>query len=260
MRDRVSLVIPACDEQDNLLPLFHEIEEMLGKNGSQCEILLVNDGSKDGTLEVMRQIKREYPGHDIRILNLDKNYGLSAALDAGFQSATNDIVVSIDSDLQNDPADIPRLLEKIGEYDVVLGVRTHRKDGWLKRLSSRIANAVRNLVTHEHIRDTGCTLKAFKRSYLKRIRMFSGMHRFLPSLLEMEGARILEMEVNHRPRIHGKSKYYLRNRLWGPWQDLLAVRWMKQRHFRYHIEEITDPRLSVQKLAPVVTAEVEEDA
>lgn len=260
MKNFISLVVPACDEQDNLLPLFHEIDEMLKKSGIQCEILLVNDGSKDGTLEVMRQIQRTNPRHDIRILNLDGNYGLSAALDAGFQSATHDIVVSIDADLQNDPADIPKLLDNIGEYDVVLGVRTRRKDGWLKKLSSKIANAIRNQVTHEHIQDTGCTLKAFKRSYLKRIRMLTGMHRFLPSLLEMEGARILEMEVNHRPRIHGKSKYYLRNRLWGPWQDLLAVRWMKQRHFRYRIDEISDHRSVLQNPSPAVSAGIAADA
>jgi hypothetical protein len=120
---------------------------------------------------------------------------------------------------------------------MVIGIRVKRRDGWLKRLSSRIANAARNWITREHIQDTGCTLKAYKREYLRRIKMFTGMHRFLPSLLEMEGAKIHQMEVNHRPRLHGKSKYYLRNRLAGPLMDLLAVRWMKSRHFRYRIEE-----------------------
>jgi len=233
-----SLVIPAYDEEENLPLLLDEIETMLNTCGTPCEILLINDGSKDRTLKVMQDLKNLYSHRKIRIFSLEPNSGLSAALDAGFQNATCDVVVSIDSDLQNDPADIPQLLRKIPDYDAVIGIRARRQDGWLKRLSSRIANQVRNRLTKEEIRDTGCTLKAFKREFLQKIKLYTGMHRFLPSLLEMEGARILQVEVNHRPRIHGKSKYYLRNRLTGPLADLLAVRWMKRRKFSYTLKEL----------------------
>lgn len=232
-----SLVIPAYDEEENLPILMAEIDAMLKSNRLSCEVLFVNDGSKDHTLEVMTQLKKDYPAYKVRILALDGNYGLSAALDAGFRSATCDVVVSIDSDLQNDPADIPKLLEKMEENDIVLGIRTKRQDSFVKKVSSRIANSVRNWATHEKVLDTGCTLKAFRRSYLQRIKMYTGMHRFLPSLLEMEGARIAQVQVNHRPRIHGKAKYYLWNRLIGPFVDLLAVWWMKRRHISYRIDE-----------------------
>lgn len=238
MVKQFSLVIPAKEEEENLPILMKEVDEMLQKSGLACEVLFVNDGSRDHTLDVMRNLQAEYPQHNIRILNLDGNYGLSAALDAGFRSATSDVVVSIDADLQNDPADIPKLLEKIPEYDAVMGVRAKRQDSFVKKMSSKIANRIRNSLTGEQTRDTGCTLKAFKRSYLDRIKMFTGMHRFFSSLLQMEGAHIYEIEVNHRPRIHGKAKYYLWNRLTGPLTDLFAVVWMKNRHFRYHIEEI----------------------
>ena len=233
-----SLVIPAYNEEENLPILMQEIDAMLLQCGIACEILFVNDGSQDRTLEVMLQMKSKYPQHHIRILSLEPNSGLSAALDAGFKHATAGIVLSIDSDLQNVPADIPRLLEKIPEYDVVIGIRVRRQDNRIKRWSSKIANLVRNKLTGENIRDTGCTLKAFKREYLLRIRLVTGMHRFLPSLLEMEGARILQLEVQHRPRIHGTSKYYLRNRLTGPLADLFAVRWMKKRAFHYRAKEL----------------------
>lgn len=237
MIDQFSLVIPAYDEEENLPILMKEVEQMLQNSGLSAEILMINDGSKDRTLEVMLDLKKQYPNRNIRVISLDGNYGLSAALDAGYKTATTEVVVSIDSDLQNDPMDIPRLLEKMPEYDVVLGIRARRQDGFVKRMSSKIANAIRNRLTHEQIRDTGCTLKAYKTCYLRKIKMFTGMHRFLPSLLGLEGARILQLEVNHRPRIHGKSKYYLSNRLTGPLADLLAVRWMKKRHFSYRIVE-----------------------
>jgi glycosyltransferase involved in cell wall biosynthesis len=233
-----SLVIPAYDEEENLPLLMKEIDAMLSRSGISCEILFVDDGSKDRTLEVMRELKKNYTELNIRILSLQKNSGLTAALDAGFKKATHEVIVSIDSDLQNDPADIPAMLEKMQQYDAVIGIRANRKDDWLKKLSSKIANSIRNRFTHENISDTGCTLKAFKREYLQRMKLFSGMHRFLPSLLEMEGARVFQMPVNHRPRIHGKSKYYLRNRLTGPLMDLFAVRWMKKRRISYDVTEL----------------------
>lgn len=230
-------MIPAFNEEENLLPLVDEMNAVLEKNQLKCEILLVDDGSTDSTQNIMVQIQQKYHHHEIRIIALDGNYGLSTALDAGFQQARNDVVVSIDADLQNDPADIPKLLERIPDFDVVIGVRIRREDNWIKKISSRIANNFRNFVLKEHWRDTGCSLKAYKKSFLAKIHLYKGMHRFLPTLLQLEGARVIEVEVNHRPRIHGKSKYHVWNRLMGPLADLFAVSWMKKRHRSYRIEE-----------------------
>ena len=233
-----SLIIPAFNESENLPHLMREIDEVSRKHGFHCEIIFVDDGSSDNTLTVMTALKKEYRDYSIRILALDRNYGLTTALDAGFHAASGDVVVSIDSDLQNDPADIPRLLEQIPRYDIVIGYRAKRRDPWLKRLSSKVANSVRNCVLKEALRDTGCTLKAFRVEYLRHLKLFDGMHRFLPDLLNIEGARILEVEVSHRPRLHGKSKYHLTNRLTGPLADLLAVWWMRRRKLRYRVTEL----------------------
>jgi dolichol-phosphate mannosyltransferase len=232
---RISIVVPAFNEEENLPVLLQEIEQMMAQHPARWEVLLVDDGSTDSTLEVMMDLKHKVPA--VRVLALRKNHGLSAALDAGFRNATGDVIVSLDADLQNDPSDIPKLLEKLPEYDAVIGIRVRRKDNFVKRRSSRIANGIRDLLLQEKWRDTGCTLKAYKRSYLEKIKLFHGLHRFLPTLLLMENARILEVPVNHRERIHGQSKYHLWNRLTGPLRDLLAVRWMKQRHFTYDVEE-----------------------
>ena len=232
---RISIVIPAFNEAENLPVLLREIEQVMAQQPAQWEVLLVNDGSTDNTLDVMMKLKQSYGV--VRVLSLPQNHGLSAALDAGFRLATGDVIVSLDADLQNDPADIPKLLEGLPEYDVVIGVRVQRKDTFVKQISSRIANGIRDFMLHEKWQDTGCTLKAYKRSYLEKIKLFHGLHRFLPTLLLLEKARILEIPVNHRERMHGQSKYYLWNRLTGPLRDLLAVRWMKQHHFHYHVEE-----------------------
>jgi dolichol-phosphate mannosyltransferase len=232
---RISIVIPAFNEAENLPVLLQEIEQVMAQHPAQWEILLVDDGSTDNTLEVMMELKRKL--QPVRVFALRKNHGLSAALDAGFRKATGDVIVSLDADLQNDPADIPKLLEMLPEYDVAIGIRVRRKDNFVKRISSRIANGIRDLLLQEKWQDTGCTLKAYKRDYLEKIKLFHGLHRFLPTLLLMEHARILEVPVNHRERIHGQSKYHLWNRLTGPLRDLLAVRWMKQRHFTYDVEE-----------------------
>ena len=232
---RISIVVPAFNEEENLPVLLQEIEAVMAQEPAHWEVLLIDDGSTDRTLAVMIELKNRYSF--VRVLSLGKNHGLSAALDAGFRHATGDVIVSLDSDLQNDPGDIPKLLKGLPEYDVVIGIRVRRKDTFVKRISSRVANGIRDLLLREKWQDTGCTLKAFKRSSLEKIKLFHGLHRFLPTLLLMENARILEVPVNHRQRIHGQSKYHLWNRLTGPLRDLLAVRWMKQRHFHYHVEE-----------------------
>ena len=235
-RNRISIVVPAYNEEENLPILMREIDQVLQKSNISAEIILVNDGSTDGTHAIMLQELQRMSGrYDVSVLSMDKNCGLSTALDAGFKAASSEIIVSIDSDLQNDPADIPKLLQYIPGYDAVVGIRARRNDSYVKRMSSKIANAIRDRVLHEQWRDTGCTLKAYKRSFLINIPLLTGMHRFLPTLLRMEGARVLEVEVNHRARVHGLSKYNLWNRLIGPLMDLLAVRWMKNRRVLYRV-------------------------
>lgn len=233
----VSLVIPAFDEQDGIAACVTEARQVLLQSGRSFEIVVVDDGSTDGTYEVLRQLKATAP--ELRVLRFARNCGQTAAMAAGFAGARGEIVVTIDADRQNDPADIPHLLEMMDtdEWDVVCGWRRKREDNFLRRISSRIANGVRNRLSHETIRDTGCTLKAFRREYLLRVKLFEGMHRFLPTLLRLEGARVTEVSVNHRPRLVGSTKYGVWNRLFKGLRDLFAVRWMQARRLNYEIKE-----------------------
>jgi dolichol-phosphate mannosyltransferase len=238
----VSLVIPVHDEEENLPLLAVEIRAALLPTGRSYEVLWVDDGSTDGSLVALRQLATQDPR--MRVLHLAHNAGQSAALAAGFRSARGEIVVTLDADLQNDPADIPRLLAELAAppgWDLVSGVRTNRRDDWLRRLSSRIANRVRNWATDERVEDVGCSLRACRAEYVKRVPMFAGMHRFLPTLVREDGGRITELPVNHRPRLHGKTKYSIRNRLFRALADLFAVRWMQRRWIDRRLAvEITD--------------------
>jgi len=224
----VSLVIPVYNEAENLPVLADEIRAALEPTGRPYEVIYVDDGSTDESPAVLRELAGRDPR--VRIVRQQRNSGQSAALDAGFRHARGGIVVTLDADLQNDPADIPRLLSRLDEgFDVVSGVRAKRRDSWVRRMSSRIANGVRNRVTHESVTDVGCTLRACRTPVLRRIPVWNGMHRFLPTLLRMEGARVTEVPVNHRPRLHGQPKYNIRNRLWRALADLYGVRWMQSR-------------------------------
>lgn len=223
----ISVVIPVFNEEENLPVLAAEVQSAMKRIGRPYEVIYVDDGSTDSSPEVLKNLAREDPA--VRIVRQRRNAGQSAALDAGFRFARGGIVVTLDADLQNDPADIPRLLERMDEYDVVSGVRVNRQDTWVRKVSSRIANGVRNRVTHDDVTDVGCTLRACRAEYLPRIPMFTGMHRFLPTLLKMAGARTTEIPVHHRPRLHGQPKYTIGNRLWRALADLFAVRWMQKR-------------------------------
>ena len=233
----LSIVVPLYNEADSLPVLTSEIISTLDPLPLFWELLYVDDGSSDESLPVLRHLATEEPR--LRIVHLERNCGQSAALDAGFRHARGSIVVTLDADLQNDPADIPRLLDTLGEtgVDVVCGVRSRRQDSWLRRVSSKIANAVRNRLTGDTITDIGCTLRACRREALCAVPMFTGMHRFLPTLLKLAGARVIEMPVNHRARLYGVPKYGIRNRLWRGCMDLFAVCWMRRRWIDRHLAE-----------------------
>jgi len=231
----ISIVIPVYNEEANLKPLSRELREVLDGLGRPYEIIFVDDGSVDQSFAILKEAASHDP--QIRVIRFTKNTGQTAAFDAGFRAARGDIVVTMDADLQNDPHDIPRLLEKIEEFDVVCGWRYKRRDPWIKIVSSKIANFVRNILSQEEIVDTGCSLKAFRKECLQNIKLFNGMHRFLPTLTKMEGFTVTQVKVNHRPRRFGTTKYNIRNRMVRAFADLLAVRWMKKRHLDYEIEE-----------------------
>lgn len=237
-RAQLSVVIPVHDEEESLPALHAELDAALRGLGGSCEILLVDDGSHDGSLARMRELAAR--DARVRVIALDGHHGQTAAFEAGFAHARGEVTVTLDADLQNDPADIPRLLAALEDADVVNGVRVVRRDALLRRLSSRIANGFRNRLTGETVTDVGCTLRAMRTEYLRRVKLYRGLHRFLPTLLRLEGARIREIPVAHRPRLHGRSKYGIRNRLFAGLVDVFAVRWMQSRAMRYRASELDE--------------------
>jgi glycosyltransferase involved in cell wall biosynthesis len=235
----ISVVIPVFNEEESLPLLAAELQGVLRSLGRSHEVIFIDDGSTDGSLAALCEIARQ--DRTVRIVRLRRNTGQSAALAAGFRAARGGLVVTLDADLQNDPADIPRLLNGLDGYDVVCGVRAHRQDTWLRKVSSRIAGSVRNRLTGDPLADAGCTLRVYRAEFLRRIPLFTGMHRFLPTLLKADGARVTEVPVNHRPRRHGQSKYNIRNRIWRSLADLFAVRWMQKRWIDRRAPEEIDP-------------------
>jgi len=224
----ISIVIPVFNEEDNLEPLVKELEPVLEKVGQKYEVIFIDDRSTDGSFEVLKKLKEAKPY--IRIIPHTVNSGESAGEATGFAHANGEIIITMDADQQNDPADIPALLGALeDDIDCVCGVRRRRRDTIVKRISSRTANAFRNSITGDRIVDAGCTYRAIRRNALWQIPVFNGMHRFLPTLLRMQGYRVLELLVNDRPRTRGKSKYGIGNRLWRGIMDCFAMRWMKKR-------------------------------
>jgi len=224
----VSVIVPVFNEQENMSILQSELKTALGE--IDHEIIFVDDGSSDRTVE------RIATGPNIRVIRFQKNTGQSATIYAGLQAARGATAVLIDGDLQNDPADIPRLLAEIERgADLVCGYRVKRKDTLVKRLTSRIANAVRSRFTKDGVRDTGCTLKAMRRECVSAVVPFKGMHRFIPALVKGAGYRVVEIPVNHRPRRFGQSKYGLGNRALRATIDMFGVRWLLSRRLNYKI-------------------------
>ena len=233
----LSVVIPVYNEEENLRPLWEELRGVLDGLGLAFEAVFVDDGSRDRSAEIIRGFREA--DRRVRLVRLKANAGETAATDAGFKAARGTWVVVMDADLQNDPRDIPALLSHLDRWDAVTGWRVKRGEGddWLRRVSSRIANGIRNRLSDESIRDSGCTFRAFRRECLRDLVLYRGFHRFVPTLLKMRGYRVIEVPVNHRPRRFGRSKYGVLNRAFVAFADLLVVRWMQSRLLRYEVAE-----------------------
>ncbi|HEV3149074.1 MAG TPA: glycosyltransferase family 2 protein [Chthoniobacterales bacterium] len=227
---RVSVVVPLFNEEANMPILQSELRAALG--GLDHEIIFVDDGSIDRTVERIENAA------NVRVLRFEKNAGQTAAIYAGLQAARGATAVLIDGDLQNDPADIPKLLAEISRgADLVCGYRAQRKDTLVKRLTSRVANFVRSRFTKDGVRDTGCTLKAMRRECVGALVPFKGMHRFIPALIKAAGYRLVEIPVNHRPRRFGRTKYGLGNRALRATIDMFGVRWLLSRRLNYKVRD-----------------------
>jgi len=226
----VSVVVPVFNEEENVSILQSELRAAL--SGLDYEIVFVDDGSTDRSAEKIETAP------NIRILRFERNTGQSAALYAGIRAARGETIVMIDGDLQNDPADIPRLLEQISRgADLVCSYRAKRKDTITKRTTSRIANFVRSRFTKDHERDTGCTLKAMRRECADALVPFKGVHRFIPALIRGAGYRLVEIPVNHRPRRFGQTNYGFGSRALRATVDMFGVRWLLSRRFNYKIRD-----------------------
>jgi glycosyltransferase involved in cell wall biosynthesis len=226
----ISVVVPLYNEEQSVAILQRELAD--GLTGLDYEIIFVDDGSQDETVARIAANPRT------RVLRFEKNAGQSAAIFAGLQAVRSEVAVLIDGDLQNDPADIPRLLAEIARgADLVCGYRARRKDTLLKRMSSRVANFVRSRFTRDGVRDTGCTLKAMRRDCIAALVPFKGMHRFIPALVKGAGYRLIEIPVSHRPRRFGQSKYGLGNRALRATVDMFGVRWLLSRRLNYQVRD-----------------------
>ena len=223
----ISIIVPVFNEQDNILPLAREVARALDKEPREFELVFVDDASRDGTWEKIREARRL----DARVRGARhaRNSGQSAALWTGIQATRGGVIATLDGDLQNDPSDLPKLLAELAAVNFVCGVRVNRQDDWLRRVSSRIARGARKTALGADFQDTGCSLRVFKRSALEGIFPFNGWHRFLPILVRGGGATTKEVAVTHRPRVAGVSKYGVWNRLGRGLFDLIGVAWYLKR-------------------------------
>ena len=220
-----SIVVPIYNEQDNINELYRAITTALDRSDPDYEIIMVDDGSTDGSFKALEQLSVQ--DRRLKVIRLRRNFGQTAAMSAGFDAAQGDVIIPMDGDLQNDPADIPRLIEKLNEgYDVVSGWRKHRKDTFITRkMPSMLANWLISNLTNVHLHDYGCTLKAYRREVLDGINLYGEMHRFVPALASQFGAKVTELAVNHNPRLHGVSKYGI-SRTLRVILDLMTVKFL----------------------------------
>lgn len=232
---RFTVVIPVYNEEENIFVLEKKIRLFLQKSIFSTCVVLVNDGSTDNSLNLMKEVCER--NDNFFYLSLERNGGLSAALKAGIDYTFSDYLGYIDADLQTDPDDFNLLLPHLDTYDMVIGIRVNRKDSFFKNLQSKIANGFRRMMTHDGVSDTGCPLKVMRTDAAKKMPLFNGMHRFLPALILLQNGRVKQIPVRHYPRVAGKSKYHLWNRLTGPFIDCFAYRWMKKRYINYSVRD-----------------------
>jgi glycosyltransferase involved in cell wall biosynthesis len=232
---KLSVIIPIYNEEGNIEPLSKELIFELDRLNLDYEIIFVNDGSTDKSPSILNKVSQRYPV--IETIHLDKNYGQTTALVAGLKAAEGEIIVTMDGDIQNDPRDIPKLLQKLGEFDLVCGWRYRRYDPLRIKFASKIAYFIRNILTHDNIKDIGCGFKAYKRDCIDKLKLFERLHRFIPVLAMMEGFKVTEVQINHRPRKYGKSKYRILRQALTGLIDLLAVVWMQKQYIKYRINK-----------------------
>jgi glycosyltransferase involved in cell wall biosynthesis len=237
----LSIVAPAYNEEDNVRPLVEEILPVARTIGRPFEIVIANDASTDRTGAVLDELLTEVA--ELRVIDLQPNAGQTAGLEACFRAARGQYVATVDADLQNDPSEIPRMLELItsGQCDMVNGWRKDRQDPPMRLICTRIGNRLRDWLTHENIKDSGCGLKVYRREVVRSFKLFNGLHRYFPTLAKMNGFRVIEIPVKHRPRTAGVAKYGLWNRLFKVYRDAIAIRWMQKRNLRYASSERRAP-------------------
>jgi glycosyltransferase involved in cell wall biosynthesis len=235
MDPRLTIIIPVFNEEDNLQRLEEVMRQYFSGAKIPSQVLFVNDGSADKSGEMIKEIAAR--DNRFGYISFDKNYGLSAAIKAGFDHTQTELVGYIDADLQTTPEDFNILADHIDDHDLVTGIRANRKDSFTKSLSSKIANGIRRSFTHDGMDDTGCPLKIIKTEKAKKIPMFNGLHRFLPAMILLQKGTIIQVPVRHFPRIAGKSKFHLWNRLIGPLSDCFAYVWMKRKYINYRVAQ-----------------------
>lgn len=231
----LTVIIPVFNEEDNLERVYQELNQFMEFAKKKTKVLFVNDGSSDGSLTKIKEICTR--SGSFAYCSFNRNYGLSAAIKAGFDYSDTPWTGYIDADLQTSPQDFNVLLGYAYDYDLVTGVRQNRKDSFVKNLSSLIANRIRKAFTHDGMDDTGCPLKIVRTDIAKRIPMFKGLHRFLPAMVMLQNGKVIQVPVQHFSRVAGKSKFNLWNRLIGPLIDCFAYLWMKKKYINYNVEE-----------------------
>ncbi|WP_457577517.1 glycosyltransferase family 2 protein [Desulfomarina sp.] len=230
-----TIIVPVYNEEESLPAFFETMEQFLKVSPVPTRVLFIDDGSTDESPALLRQRCDTASHHGY--LTLDRNYGLSTAIKAGIDNCSTSLVGYIDADLQTKPEDFLLYFQYFPEYDMVNGIRAKRKDSLIKKISSRFANSYRRLMINDGISDTCCPLKIIKTDCARQMPFFTGMHRFMPALVQLQGGRVMEIPVSHYPRLAGTSKYHLLNRLVGPFFDTLAFRWMRSRYISYGIAD-----------------------
>lgn len=230
-----TIIVPVYNEEDNMYALEKKLQAFLPEAVCRTCVLFVNDGSRDGSLQRIREICGRQP--HFFYISLERNGGLSAALKAGIDVVCSPYVGYMDADMQTTPEDFNLLLADITDYELVMGIRANRKDSFFKNLQSKIANGFRRMMTGDGVQDTGCPLKVLHTDCAQRIPFFTGMHRFLPALVMLQKGKVKQVPVRHFPRVAGQSKYHLWNRLFSPFIDCFAYRWMRKRYINYRVDE-----------------------